>query len=112
MEVALLKIILLAWKQAGLIDPQSETDSVSNINLTFIQFNTSPTDYLKVYDGETIDDELIGEFSGDELPSNISSTGNKMLVTFSSSGTGAGFKIEYHPSYPDFCQTQQTYTEP
>lgn len=95
-----------------LIDPQSGTDSVSSITLSFIQFNTSPSDYLKVYDGETIDDDLLGEFSGDEIPGNITSTGNKMLVTFSSTETGAGFKIEYHPSFPDYCVSQQIYTEP
>jgi len=95
-----------------LIDPQSETDSVSHITLTFIQFNTAASDYLKVYDGEAVDDDLLGEFSGDELPEDITSSGNKMLVTFSSTGTGAGFKIEYSPTYPDYCENQQTYTEP
>lgn len=95
-----------------LIDPQSDTDSVSNITLTFIQFITATSDYLRVYDGETTNDMLLGEFSGDDLPDNISSTGNKMLVTFSSEVTGEGFKIEYHPSYPEYCQNLQVFSEP
>jgi hypothetical protein len=94
-----------------LIDPQ-ENDSVIDITLNFIQFNSAPSDYLRVYDGETESDELIGEYSGDELPSSITSIGNKMLVTFSSTGTGAGFKIEYNTSEPTYCQAQQFYTDP
>jgi hypothetical protein len=95
-----------------LIDPQTETDSVVDITLTFIQFNTASSDYLRVYDGETISDELIGEFSGDELPSSITSTGNKLLVTFSSTGTGEGFRAEYKTTKPTYCQAQQVYTDP
>jgi uncharacterized protein (UPF0305 family) len=95
-----------------LIDPQSETDSISDITLTFIQFNTATTDYLRVYDGETTNDVLLGEFSGDDLPGDITSSGNKMLITFSSTGIGTGFLIEYNTTTPSYCEPQQYYTEP
>ena len=94
-----------------LINPQSETDSVSNITLTFVQFNTDSNDYLRVYDGETTSSELLGEFSGDEIPDVITSTGNKLLITFSSTETGNGFRIEYYTTIPDYCELHQYFTE-
>jgi hypothetical protein len=93
-----------------LIDPQTDIDSVESITITFTSFHTSPTDYVRVYDGATSDKELLGEFSGDNIPSGLTSTGNKMLITFSPSGSGAGFKAEYHTTAPDWCSSE-TYTE-
>ena len=71
-----------------LIDPQSENDSVSDITLSFIQFNTAASDYLRIFDGPTTSDELIGEFSGDIIPEDITSSGNTVLITFESTNTG------------------------
>jgi len=95
-----------------LIDPQTETDSIVDITLTFIQFNTAASDYLRVYDGGTTSDDLLGEFSGDELPGNITSSGNKMLITFSSTGTGTGFKAEYSTTVPTYCIPTAVFTDP
>jgi hypothetical protein len=95
-----------------LIDPQTETDSITYITLNFIQFNTSSSDYFRVYDGGSTSDALLGEFSGDELPGTINSTGNQMLITFTSTGTGEGFKAEYKTHAPTYCQAQQFYTDP
>jgi len=95
-----------------LIDPQTETDSIVDITLTFIQFNTAASDYLRVYDGGTTSDDLLGEFSGDELPGNITSSGNKMLITFSSTGNGAGFKAEYSTTTPIYCIPTGVFTDP
>jgi hypothetical protein len=95
-----------------LIDPQTETDSITHITLKFIQFNTASTDYIRIYDGGSTSDAMLGEFSGDELPSTINSTGNQMLITFTSTGTGEGFKAEYNTHAPTYCQAQQFYTDP
>jgi len=95
-----------------LIDPQTDTDSITHITLNFIQFNTSSSDYLRVYDGGSTNDVMLGEFSGDELPGTINSTGNQMLITFTSTGTGEGFKAEYNTHAPTYCQAQQFYTDP
>jgi len=95
-----------------LIDPQTETDSIVDITLTFIQFNTAASDYLRVYDGGTTSDDLLGEFSGDEFPGYITSTGNKMLITFSSTGNGAGFKAEYSTTTPIYCIPTAVFTDP
>ena len=94
-----------------LIDPQTDIDSISSITLSFTSFSTSATDSVRVYDGATTDKALLGEFSGDNLPASITSSGNKMLITFSPSGSGAGFKAEYRTKAPDWCSSE-TYTEP
>ena len=94
-----------------LISPQSEQDSVSYIVLTFIELNTDPNDILRVYDGSSESSDLIGEYSGNEIPTEISSTGNTLFITFSSTSTGEGFKIEYEAMQPSFC-TNQTIEEP
>ena len=94
-----------------LIDPQTDTDSIESITISFTSFNTSVSDYVRIYDGETRSDELLGEFSGDEIPSKITSNGNKMLITFSPSGSGAGFKAEYKATSPTWC-SNNTYSEP
>lgn len=94
-----------------LIDPQTDIDSISSITLSFTSFDISSSDYVRIYDGATTDKALLGEYTGENLPANLSSTGNKMLVTFNPSGTGAGFKAEYKTNAPDWCNSD-TYTEP
>ncbi len=94
-----------------LINPQTDIDSIESITLSFTSFSTSATDYVRIYDGATTDKALLGEFSGDNLPANITSTGNKMLIIFGPSGSGAGFKAEYSTSAPEWCSSE-TYTEP
>ncbi|RLD41630.1 MAG: hypothetical protein DRI89_09350 [Bacteroidetes bacterium] len=94
-----------------LIDPQTDIDSIESITLSFTSFKTSATDYVRIYDGATTDKALLGEYSGDNLPDNITSSNNKMLVTFNPSGSGSGFKAEYKTASPKWCNSQ-TYTEP
>ncbi|MFK5854837.1 MAG: C10 family peptidase, partial [Bacteroidota bacterium] len=94
-----------------LISPQNEEDSVTSITLSFIEFNTDASDMLRVYDGANDNAELLGEFSGDNLPSNITSSSNQMFITFSSTETAPGFKIEYSSQIPTWC-TSTAYSEP
>ncbi len=89
-----------------LISPQNAEDSVVNITLSFIEFNTASSDMVRVYDGGDDNAELIGEFSGDALPSNIISNGNELYITFSSTSTGKGFKMEYSAQTPTWCISQ------
>ncbi len=100
------------WSGSWLIDPQTETDSILNITLSFVEFNTASSDYVRVYDGETTDAPMIGEYSGSEVPGSITSSGNKMLITFNTSGSGAGFKAEYTSRRPIYCQAQEFFTDP
>jgi len=65
-----------------LIDPQTPEDSITDITLKFDCFNTDTNDIVNIYDGPTAASPLLGSFSGQILPPQITSTGNKMLITF------------------------------
>jgi hypothetical protein len=95
-----------------LIDPQDDFDSVSSITLTFVKFETNPGDLVKVYDGGDISAPLLGQFDGNTLPPGLTSTGNRMLVTFTSgSGSQApGFYATYDAETPVWCTGTTTIT--
>jgi len=88
-----------------LINPQSTTDSVTSMTLNFDRFDTNPTDFLKVYDGGTNSDPMIGSYSGEPLPAQIISSGNQLLVTFTASGNppANGFLVNYKANQPVWC---------
>ena len=68
------------------------------IELTFTEFQLeSGYDFVRVYDGSTTSDPLLGEFSGSTLPGTITSSGGSMLVHFTSdySVTAAGWGAVY-----------------
>ena len=96
-----------------LIDPQTTEDSITDITLFFRQLDLESNDFVTVYDGETTGDPVLGTFTGSSLPSNITSTGNKILITFVSDGTGTapGFMIEYTSSFPSYCSGLTMLTE-
>jgi len=94
-----------------LINPQNEQDSVTRIKLSFIEFDTYGSDKLRVYDGGDANAELIGEFSGTDIPSDITSTGNQIFITFSSVGEAPGFKVEYESILPTYCSSE-TFNDP
>ncbi|MBC8486067.1 MAG: C10 family peptidase [Bacteroidetes bacterium] len=99
-----------------LITPQTPEDSVTNITLNFVTLDTENDDVVTIYDGETTSDPVLGTYSGTTTPGdNITSTGNKMLVTFVADGdavTGSGWRVEYSTSQPDWCSGLQVLTEP
>ncbi len=62
-----------------LIQPQN----VSNVSLNFTSFETESTnDYVKIYDGPTTASPLLGTYSGLNLPPSITSTGQSLLIVF------------------------------
>jgi cubilin len=68
------------------------------VQLSFSAFSTeSCCDRVQVYDGTTTSATRIGNFSGSTLPASVTSTGNALLVTFTSdfSVTGAGFTANW-----------------
>ncbi len=90
-----------------LINPQTETDSVLSITLSFDKFDTEPdNDYISIFDvlpeGSM---ELIATLSGNEIPGSYTSTGNKMLVTFTTNETisSTGWVASYHSNMPEYC---------
>jgi len=89
-----------------LIDPQNEQDSVTNITLSFQRFKLeTDVDFVNIFDGENTSAPLLGSFSGDQIPNTISSTGNKMLVTFESDdvNTMPGFFASFESNQPSWC---------
>ncbi len=98
-----------------LINPQNENDSIHNITLEFITLDTDPDDVITIYDGETTDAPVLGTFSGTSLPADdVTSTGNKMLITFIADGdavTASGWKVEYSSSQSNWCGGLVTLTE-
>jgi len=97
-----------------LIDPQTEQDSVSYIKIDFNRFATeSDGDFLRIYDGPDIDSPLLGEYSGNDIPSTITTENNQVLVTFTtnSSVTANGWMITYKAYQPTWCSGMQTFTD-
>ncbi|MEI6123168.1 MAG: C10 family peptidase [Bacteroidota bacterium] len=81
-------------------------DSVINIKLTFLEFNTeADSDKVIVYNGATIASPVLGTFSGSSLPSVITSTGKSLLVRFISNDTisADGWLAEYTTTTPVYC---------
>ena len=90
-----------------------EQDSVSYISLNFSRFHIDTTDVVTVYDGKDTSAAIIGSFSGNSLPSDITSTGNKLFVTFFSDGmnTADGFHANFVSHFPKFCSGITTLTQ-
>jgi hypothetical protein len=95
-----------------LIDPQTFTDSISKITLNFDRFETNQGDLVTVYDGPDTTSPVLGVYSGATVPSSVSSTGNKMRISFRSSGgtAAAGWSANYSTTVPVWCSGQKTIT--
>ena len=57
-------------------------------------------DYLRMYDGNSSDANLLAELTGYEIPANVSSCGNQIHVVFTSDGsvTRSGYYAKLHVS--------------
>jgi hypothetical protein len=86
--------------------PQGEGDSISNINLTFDNFDINPDDSLIIYDGSDPASPVLGSFSGNTLPAPITSTGNTLLVLFKAHGgaPAPGWSFTYSSASPVWCK--------
>lgn len=97
-----------------LINPQTDTDSVSYIKLKFIELDTESDDIITIYDGPDANAEIIGTYSGGVVPSGfILSTGNTMFITFVANGnatTAPGWKVEYTSMLPIYCSGLTNFT--
>jgi hypothetical protein len=109
-----LKDYLNNTQVSWLIDPQTETDSVEKIELRFAHFHTYGVgDKLVIYDGSNELAPVLLEIYGDTLPSTITSSGNKVLVKFTSDGsnTAPGFLLNYYPKFPVLCNSMTEITD-
>jgi len=90
------------------------TDSVTSITLNFTAFDVASDDNVNVYDGATTSDPLLGTFTGSTLPTSVTSTGSKMLVTFTTNASNfaKGWQAEYNSTVKTFCSGITTVTQP
>ncbi|MBU2650042.1 MAG: C10 family peptidase [Bacteroidetes bacterium] len=89
-----------------LIDPQNEQDSVTNIEIIVKRLDLfNDGDRLYIYDGEDNSAPLLAELSGNTIPNDIESTGNKVFVEFITDGsnTAPGFYLNYKTTRPVWC---------
>ncbi len=97
-----------------LIDPQNAEDSITDITIYFVEFDLGSGDFLRIYDGETTSAPMLGEYTGSTLPSQLTSTGNQLLITLNTdgSGHGTGFKAEFFSDFPTYCAGLVEITDP
>ncbi len=97
-----------------LIDPQTEIDSVTGITLDFQQFDfENGYDFLNIYDGGSENAPLIATLTGNELPAEITSAGNKLFLIFHSddNNTAPGFFASYSTERPEWCSGMTVLTD-
>jgi hypothetical protein len=97
-----------------LFTPQATADdSINNISITFNRFSTETTnDLVTVYDGATTSAPVIGTYSGSSLPPTVTSTGNQLLLHFTSNTSIAadGWLLTYQATRPVYCSGVTTLT--
>ncbi len=92
-----------------LIAPEEE----AQIMLYFDRFETHPGDIVTVYDGDNPNADILGIFSGDNIPYTINSTSNRMLIHFLSDDVenAQGWYAHYITLDQAFCQSLSEYTD-
>lgn len=65
-----------------------QPENAEQVKLSFTSFETLDGDELYIYDGNSSDASLIGEYSGSNVPSDIISSGNSLLLKFVTDGEG------------------------
>jgi len=83
----------------------SPIDSVNSITINFINFETELFDTLFVFNGDSDNNQLLGSFSGNSIPNNITSTGDNLFIKFKSDNenTADGWLIGFSSEIPQFC---------
>jgi hypothetical protein len=99
-----------------LISPQDlEYDSIKNIKITFLRFDIEfGADTLYLFDGGNSAAPLIGAFTGNSIPSAITSTGNQVFIKFhtNSSVTKSGWLLDFESIIPVYCSGITTLNSP
>lgn len=92
----------------------SPSDSVEQIKISVINFSTENNDFLRIYDGEDASAPLLAELSGDTIPDEMTSSGDKVYITFETDGAGTapGWLLSYTSEIPLYCFGMQNLTVP
>lgn len=90
-----------------LLNPEDENhDSITNIKITISQLNITENDsWLRIYDGINAAAPILGEYTGSEIPQQITTTGNKAFIQFTSGEQTPceGWKLGFESTLPVFC---------
>jgi hypothetical protein len=89
-------------------------DTVNSITVTFMRFDLSSSDSLYFYDGEDASAPLLAAYSGSTLPTDVTSSGDRLFVQFVTDGTiqSDGWMFEYSSALPNLCSGTKTMDEP
>ncbi|MEI6059683.1 MAG: C10 family peptidase, partial [Bacteroidota bacterium] len=89
-------------------------DTIMSITANFVKFDVSSGDSLYFYDGADAGANLLAAYSGNTLPSSVTTTGNKMFIKFvtDASVQGTGWLIEYTANLPSLCAGTKNMVEP
>ncbi len=96
-----------------LLNPQTDEDSVTSITVSFYRFEMQAGDTLYIYNGGDATAPLVGKFSGNTLPPQFTSTGNKVLLHMVTNGSGQaqGWLLNFQANRPTFCSGTKTFTD-
>jgi hypothetical protein len=75
-----------------------QTVNSKNITLVFTEFSTEADyDFVRIYNGSTTAAPLLGQYSGNSLPSSVTATDGSMLITFTTDATvvASGWSATY-----------------
>lgn len=83
------------------------TDSVSSITLDFIKFDLSENDILTIYEGLDDNASVLASYSGEDLPSSLTATSDRLYLTFTTDATetASGFLVKYSTEKPTLCSS-------
>ncbi len=87
---------------------------ITNIQFWFTRFDTEANkDHVIIYDGGTTSDPVLGNFSGDQVPEQITSSGNELLIVFTSDelNTAQGWSAEYLAYSEPFCNSLTVFND-
>lgn len=93
-----------------LINPQ---DSVNRIYLSFVAFDVDASDALYVYDGVDENGTLLGTFTGNSLPGDLTANSGKAFIKFVTDGSieSKGWQIKFSSAFPSYCGGTQVLTD-
>lgn len=97
-----------------LIVPESNSDSVESITISFQRFSTEQdADIVTIYQGSSATGEILAQYSGNDIPASVTVDGNQALVIFTSNeaSTQPGWFASYTSQTMVWCSGTTTLTD-
>ncbi len=88
-------------------------DSVTGLTLNFEKFELiEGQDVLNIFDGPDSSYPLLASLTGNEVPSPVTASGDRLFIEFLTSGDeGSGFRLSYQSNTAEYCSGLTTLTE-